>query len=153
MTREKAAAHPGILLLKLGRAAQRQCGQALKPSELTPRHLGALYELRGGPQSQQALGDAVGVDPSKLVGILNDLEAESLVVRRRDPDDRRRHIVELADEGRERLAAAERAIAEVEQRLLAGLTEEQRVQLAELLALVAETTDLHDELVDEPIQA
>ena len=51
--------------------------------------------------------EMIGVDPSKLVGLLNDLEAEGLIVRRRDPDDRRRHIVEVSKKGRTRLAAAE----------------------------------------------
>ena len=140
----------GMLLLKLGRSAQRQCRQALAADHLTPRHLAALYELRRGPLAQQALGEAVGADPSKLVGILNDLEAENLVSRRRDPEDRRRHIVELAPEGQERLAAAECQIAVIEDHLLSGLTEEQRAQLAELLALVKETSQL-DPLLDEPL--
>jgi DNA-binding MarR family transcriptional regulator len=147
-----AAPSVGMLLLKLGRSAQRQCTAALKPGELTPRHIAALFELRGGPMPQQALGDAVGADPSKLVGILNDLEAEKLVVRQRDPEDRRRHIVALADEGDKRLAEAERQIAAVEERLLSGLTEEQRAQLAELLMLVKETSGL-DPYLDEPLES
>lgn len=149
-TESQLAPSVGMLLLKLGRSAQLQCREALRADHLTPRHLAALYELRRGPMAQQALGDAVGADPSKLVGILNDLEAEELVIRRRDPEDRRRHIVEVSEEGRERLAAAECQIAIVEERLLAGLNEKQRAQLAELLMLVKETSRL-DPLLDEPL--
>jgi DNA-binding MarR family transcriptional regulator len=129
---------PGLLLGKLGRAAYVLFTDALKPIELTPRHLGALFVLREGPRSQQALIEAVGVDPSKLVGVLNDLEADSLVLRRRDPDDRRRHIVELSAEGEAKLQAAEQAVRELDERLLAGLDGDQRAQLFELLRQIAE---------------
>src|SRR3954462_8708531 len=99
----------GMLLVKLGKAAERRFEKALKPSGLTPRHLGVLFEVDAHPTSQQALIDSIGVDPSKLVGLLNDLEAEGLIVRRRDPEDRRRHIVELSKEARARLAAGKQA--------------------------------------------
>src|SRR5256885_6461975 len=93
----------GMLLVKLGRALQHGFNEALKPIELTPRHLQVLDELRQGPMSQQALADRVGADPTKLVGLLNDLEDRSLVLRRRDPVDRRRHIVENSREGEVRV--------------------------------------------------
>src|SRR3989442_6622915 len=125
----------GLLLVKLGRALQRRFNDALKPSELTPRHLQVLDELRQGPMSQQALADRVGVDPTKLVGLLNDLEGRQLVLRRRDPVDRRRHIVENSREGENRVAAALAAAAAVEDELLAGLDSEQRARLRELLVL------------------
>src|SRR6184192_129780 len=124
--------HPptaGMLLVKIGRAAERWYTEALKPSGLTPRHLGVLFELRAQPTSQQALIDSIGVDPSKLVGLLNDLEADGLIVRRRDPEDRRRHIVEVSKEGRARLAAAEKAAGEVEERLFASVDAAQREEL------------------------
>src|SRR5215213_11512506 len=106
-----------MLLVKVGRAAERWFTEELKPTGLTPKHVGVLFEVDARPTSQQALIDTIGVDPSKLVGILNDLEADGLIVRRRDPDDRRRHIVELSKEGRSRLGAAKRAKGAVEERL------------------------------------
>ena len=123
----------GMLLVKLGRAAEGWFTEALKPTGLTPRHLGVLFEVDAHPTSQQALIESIGVDPSKLVGLLNDLEAEGLIVRRRDPDDRRRHIVELSKEGRARLAAAKQAASKVEERLFVGLDAAQRKQLHGLL--------------------
>jgi DNA-binding MarR family transcriptional regulator len=127
----------GMLLVKLGRAAQRRFNEVLKPSELTPRHLQVLDELREGPLSQQALADRAGVDPTKLVGLLNDLEARHLVLRRRDPVDRRRHIVENSRKGEVQVDAALAAAAAVEDELLGALDSEQRAQLRELLALAA----------------
>ena len=132
----------GMLLAKIGRVAERWFTEALKPSELTPKHVGVLFQLRAQPTSQQALIESVGVDPSKLVGVLNDLEAEGLIVRRRDPADRRRHIVELSKEGRAHVAAAERAVAKVEERLFAGLDEEERAHLRRVLAKVADTSGI-----------
>jgi DNA-binding MarR family transcriptional regulator len=130
----------GMLLVKLGRAVERRFTEALKPSKLTPKHLGVLFEVRARSTTQQALCDSIGLDPSKLVGLLNDLEDEGLLVRRRDPADRRRHIVEVSKEGRARLAKAERAAKEVEEELFAGLDEDERRALHTLLARVADTS-------------
>jgi DNA-binding MarR family transcriptional regulator len=92
--------------------------------------------------SQQALADRVGVDPTKLVGLLNDLEGRHLVLRRRDAVDRRRHIVENSQEGEAQLDAALAVATAVEDELLAGLDGEQRAQLRELLVLAAESSGL-----------
>ena len=149
--RKLAPSYPptaGMLLVKIGHAAERWYTEALKPTGLNPRHVGVLFEVRARPTSQQALIESIGVDPSKLVGLLNDLEAEGLIVRRRDPDDRRRHIVEVSKKGRTQLAAAERAVAEVEERLFVGVDEKQRKQLLELLAQVADSSGVFEGCVD-----
>jgi DNA-binding MarR family transcriptional regulator len=143
----------GMLLAKLGRALQHGFNDALKPSELMPRHLQVLAELRQGPMSQQALADRVGVDPTKLVGLLNDLEGQRLVLRRRDPDDRRRHIVENSPEGEARVDAALAAAAAVEDEVLAALDGEQRARLRELLVLAAEGSVLAEPCTDPTLNA
>ena len=104
--------------------------------------------MRARPTSQQALIDTIGVDPSKLVGLLNDLEADGLIVRRRDPEDRRRHIVEVSKEGRARLAAAEKAAGEVEERLFASVDAAQREELLRALAQVADATGILEGCLD-----
>jgi DNA-binding MarR family transcriptional regulator len=139
----------GMLLVNLGRAVQRRFHDALKPSELTPRHMCVLDELRQGPMSQQALADRVGVDPTKLVGLLNDLEGRNLVLRRRDSADRRRHIVENSQEGEAHVDAALAVAAAVEDELLAALDAEQRAQLRELLILAAESSGLGERCAAE----
>ena len=98
----------GMLLVKIGKAAERRFAEALKPTGLTPRHLGVLFEVQARPTSQQDLIETIGVDPSKLVGLLNDLEADGLIVRKRDPEDRRRHIVEVSEQGSVRLEEAKK---------------------------------------------
>ena len=136
-----------MLLLKIGKAAERRFANALRPSGLTPRHLGVLFEVQACPTSQQALIETVGVDPSKLVGLLNDLEAEGLIVRKRDPQDRRRHIVEVSAKGSARLVDAKKIAAKVEEELLAGLDAAQREELL-VLAQVADTSGIFEGCVE-----
>jgi DNA-binding MarR family transcriptional regulator len=84
--------------------------------------------------SQQALGEALCVDANNLVLLLNELEAAELAERRRDPLDRRRHLVHITAAGRRALDRAERAQEAVEEQVLATLTGEERATLRELLA-------------------
>ncbi len=138
----------GMLLLKIGKAAERRFEKALKPTGLTPRHLGVLFEVQACPTSQQALIETIGVDPSKLVGLLNDLEAEGLIVRKRDSEDRRRHIVEVSAKGSARLEDAKKIAATVEEELLAGLDSGERAELLALLAQVADSSGIFEGCVE-----
>jgi MarR family transcriptional regulator, lower aerobic nicotinate degradation pathway regulator len=128
-----------VLINHLARIARRSSETALEPTGLRPRHLVALTILRDrGAMTQTALGEALRLDPTNLVGLLNELEQASLLERRRDPLDRRRHIVELADAGRATLAHAERALASVQDQVLAGLDEDERAALHALLVRATE---------------
>src|ERR1700761_7716500 len=108
------------LLNHLARLIRMRSEVELEPLGLRPRHLIALTMLRenGGVAGQQELAAALSVDRTNLVGLLNELEAEDLILRRRAAEDRRRHIVELTDQGGERLAAAEAAIGSAEDEIL-----------------------------------
>jgi MarR family transcriptional regulator, lower aerobic nicotinate degradation pathway regulator len=123
------------LLSHLARLIRMASQAELEPLGLRPRHLVALTVLRenGGVVGQQELATELQVDRTNLVGLLNELEAEGLILRRRFVGDRRRHIVELTAEGGERLAAAERAIGAAEDEVLGALSDRQREQLFELL--------------------
>ena len=151
-TETKQAPHyaptAGVLLLKIGKAAERRFEKALKPLGMTPRHLVVLFEVQACPTSQQALIDTIGVDASKLVGLLNDLEADGLIVRNRDPEDRRRHIVEVSAKGTARLEDAKQTAATVEEELLAGLDADQRAELLVLLAQVADSSGIFEGCVE-----
>jgi DNA-binding MarR family transcriptional regulator len=135
--------HAGFLLAQLGRAVTRQYRCALSPIGLKPRETQALLRLRDeGPMGQQALGAALDIDASNLVALLNDLEADGLISRRRDPDDRRRHVVDVSKRGAKLVDEVERAAAEVEDQFFAALDEDERVALQGLLARVARSTDV-----------
>jgi DNA-binding MarR family transcriptional regulator len=135
--------HAGFLLAQLGLAVTRQYRCALSPIGLKPRETQTLLRLRDeGAMSQQALGTALGIDASNLVALLNDLETAGLISRRRDPEDRRRHVVEISKRGTKLVGEVERAAAEVEDQFFAALDEDERVALQGLLARVARSADV-----------
>jgi len=86
-----------------------------------------------GSPTQQALAAALKTDRTNLIGLLNELESDGLILRRRSSDDRRRHIVELTAEGSQRLTQAEAALAAAEDEVLSALDAEQRELLYSLL--------------------
>jgi DNA-binding MarR family transcriptional regulator len=83
--------------------------------------------------TQQGLAAAVGIDRTNLVGLLNELEGQGLIARRRARDDRRRHIVELTEAGAQRLREVECALAAAEDEVLGALDAREREQLYLLL--------------------
>ncbi len=130
-----ARASAGPLLDHLGRLVRSGGESALARLGLRPRHLVALTILRdhGGEIRQQRMAAALQIDGTNLVGLLNHLEAAGLVERRRSPEDRRRHVVELTGAGRRRLAQAEDALAALEDELLGALDDGERETLYRLL--------------------
>jgi DNA-binding MarR family transcriptional regulator len=131
----------GALLHHLARRMRLRTEAVLAPVGLRPRHLVALTVLRDRPDcSQQALAATLEMDGTNIVGLLNELEAEKLIERRRSPEDRRRHMVELTDAGAEQLAAVEDALAAVENEVLGALDESQRETLYSLLLQAARGT-------------
>src|SRR4051812_2459907 len=126
-----------MLLMHLGRDVDAQLRRQLSAHGLTPRHGFTLSHLcEHGPTSQQSLLDVLDVDPSVLVAILNDLENAGLAERKRDPEDRRRHIVEMSEQGRTALTAMHAAIDAIERDLLADLSPADAEQLRALLLKV-----------------
>lgn len=128
------------LLDHLARVGRRAAEASMAPGGLRPRHLVALTLLHDhGPQSQQSLGDTLRLDPSNVVGLLNELEERDLVLRRRDPADRRRHIVEISTTGARELGRAQDRLLDVEDQLFASLSGEERATLHALLTRAAGT--------------
>jgi DNA-binding MarR family transcriptional regulator len=126
------------LLNHLSRVARREADTLLDDRGLRPRHVVALTLLRDhGAVSQQGLAEALRLDPSNLVGLLNELEQADLVSRTRDPSDRRRHIVQLAPQGLIALQDAEQRLACVEDRVLGALSGAERDTLHALLLRAA----------------
>ncbi|GAA4559524.1 MarR family winged helix-turn-helix transcriptional regulator [Planotetraspora kaengkrachanensis] len=132
----------GALLDQLARRVRLRSESVLAPLGLRVRHLIALTVLRDrGGCTQQALATTLEIDGTNIVGLLNDLEAENLIARRRSPEDRRRHVVELTDAGAKRLAKAEFALAAVEDEVFAALSDAQREALYGLLQQALGTGD------------
>lgn len=133
------ASHQSLALLNhLSRVARREADAVLDLGGLRPRHMVALTLLRDhGAVSQQGLAEALRLDPSNLVGLLNELEQRGLLSRTRDRDDRRRHIVELAPQGEAALQEVEQRLACVEDRVLGALSAQERDTLHTLLLRAA----------------
>jgi DNA-binding MarR family transcriptional regulator len=124
----------GALLDYLARRIRLRAESVLAPLGLRPRHLVALTVLREqGECSQQALSATLEMDGTNVVGLLNELEAARLIERRRSPEDRRRHVVDLTETGTALLAKAEFALAGVEDEVLAALDTAERETLYGLL--------------------
>jgi DNA-binding MarR family transcriptional regulator len=131
-----------VLLDHLARRMRLRAESVLAPLGLRPRHLVALTVLRGhGGCSQQALATLLEMDGTNVVGLLNELEAKELIERRRSPEDRRRHVVELTDTGLQCLVRAEFALATVEDEVLRALDDTQRETLYSLLQQAAANGD------------
>jgi DNA-binding MarR family transcriptional regulator len=121
------------LLTRLAKMVYRRSSE--ERLGMTLRHFVTLSYLRDHPSApQQDLGDALCVDASNLVLLLNELESAELAERRRDPSDRRRHLVRLTASGDAALQRAEAAQEEIEAELLHTLSPDERATLRMLLA-------------------
>jgi DNA-binding MarR family transcriptional regulator len=130
---------PTLLMIKLGRITMHRFTEALEPYGIRPRHLAALIELRdSGELSQQTLCGQMHLDPTNLVAILNDLEQRGYAKRHRDPDDRRRHLVEVSPKGLAVIEKVSAVMDGVENELLDGFEPAEREQFEELLASIWE---------------
>jgi DNA-binding MarR family transcriptional regulator len=124
---------PMLLLPRLAKQILRRGNEELLG--MSPKLMLALSYLQdrgGGPQ--QELCDALGVDANMVVLLLNELEDKGYVERRRDPDDRRRHRVQITKQGQAALARTEPARRAVEEEILGALSAEERATLANLLS-------------------
>src|SRR5206468_10983644 len=132
-------ASTAFLLKRLGFAAKEQAAAAYASSGLHPYHHAVLVVLdEGSRETQGAIADALGYDRGQLVGLLDELEDRGLVERRRDPTDRRRHIVRLTPAGKRALAKLRALALRLEDDFLASLDEAERAQLHALLRRLAE---------------
>src|SRR5436309_2826413 len=137
---------PTLLMIKLGRITMHRFTEALAPFGIRPRHVAALIELRDhGEVTQQSLCGQLHVDPTNLVAILNELERKGLATRRRDPEDRRRHLVEVSKKGIAVIERVSEVMDGVEDDLLDGLEPAEREQLEGLLTSIWERSGGYEE--------
>jgi len=124
----------GQLLFRLWRASHTRTAEALESLGLTTA-LFALLNVVGAHEGaiQQEIGAAMGIDPSTMVSLIDQLEAEGLAKRRPRPTDRRAREVVITPKGRRVLKQARQLALQVEDDVLRGLTASERGQLLTLL--------------------
>jgi DNA-binding MarR family transcriptional regulator len=148
---------PMLLMIKLGRITMHRFTEALAPYGIRPRHVAALIELRdSGELTQQALSAHLHLDPTNLVAILNDLEERGYATRRRDPDDRRRHLVEVTKKGIAVIEKVSEVMDAVEEELLSGLDPAEREALEDALTTIWEVSGGYEawsQVADQPEDA
>ncbi|MFZ0387592.1 MAG: MarR family winged helix-turn-helix transcriptional regulator [Solirubrobacteraceae bacterium] len=124
----------GQLFFRLWRASHTRTEDLLNSIGLTPA-LFALLNVLGARDGaiQQQLSSDMGIDPSAMVKLINELENNGLAERRRRPGDRRAWEVTITPQGRRSLERARALVTQVEDELLSGLTTADRRQLLTLL--------------------
>jgi DNA-binding MarR family transcriptional regulator len=125
---------PGVtvLLTQLSRVVYRRTSEDLLGMRM--KEFVILAHLREhAPIPQQELSEMLCIDANNLVLLLNELESKGFALRRRDPTDRRRHLVEITDDGLAAFEKAELGIESVEDVVLASLSDRERVALQDLL--------------------
>ncbi|HUA06255.1 MAG TPA: MarR family winged helix-turn-helix transcriptional regulator [Solirubrobacteraceae bacterium] len=121
-----------VMLLRLAKVIHKRSTEERLGIKL--RQLMLLSYLRhGAPALQQQLCESLWLDPNNCVLLLNEMEEMGYVERRRDPADRRRHVVDITDEGRVALERAERAQETIGDELLSALSDDERATLRSLL--------------------
>jgi DNA-binding MarR family transcriptional regulator len=132
-----------FLLTQLGTHAARRFGERIAPLGITPPHAGILRMIATIPEcSQQQLAERLGILPSRMVILIDELAEKGLVERRRSVSDRRNYELQLTQTGRETLEKMFQLAGEHEADLLAALTADERTSLARLCQKVADQQGL-----------
>jgi DNA-binding MarR family transcriptional regulator len=131
-----------FLLKRMGFRLKERSIQAYEATGLSPYDHGVLALLdEQAVETQAMIADALGYDRSHLVGVLDDLEARELIARRRDPSDRRRHLVTLTPAGKDTLEQLRAVAKQVDDEFFEPLSAEERKELFTLLARIARHHD------------
>jgi DNA-binding MarR family transcriptional regulator len=124
----------GQLFFRLWRASHTRVGEELAAIDLTPALFAILNFLRAREGTiQQEIGSAMGIDPSTMVALIDQLEDAGLAKRRPRPTDRRAREVVITAKGHRMLERGRQIAMEVEDEVLRGLTATERAQLLALL--------------------
>ncbi len=137
-----------FLLAQVGGLAAMRFGERVAEAGVTPPQAGLLRVVAAEPgRTQQAVAVQLGLLPSRLVALVDELEGRGLVERRRDPTDRRNSALFITAAGKAMLRDIGRVAQAHGEEFLAPLTDKQRTTLTELLTRLAQhhelTADVH----------
>jgi DNA-binding MarR family transcriptional regulator len=135
---KELVASSGFLLARLGLAFKSRALERIEAEGFEPHQYSLLAIVAEGARpTQAAIADALALDPSRLVALLDSLEERDLIERQRDPLDRRRHVVSITPEGERRLERLRAVAKELEDEFFGALDENDRVAFHELLVRLA----------------
>lgn len=133
----------GFLLSQLGAHAATVFADQVRALGVTASEAGVIRIIaRSSTLTQRELADRLGIVPSRVVALVDGLEAKGLAQRTRGTTDRRAQYVDLTDKGRALLGELRTAAEAQEAALTAGLDERQQTELHELLATLSGTLGL-----------
>lgn len=135
------AGRPGALLTIAARTGQELARRRLSPLGLTVQLCGVLNLLAEGPISQQEVGEQLGIDRTTVFELMDGLERKGVVVRRRNPRDRRSYAVSLTPQGRTVQKKAARAFDAAADEFFAPLKEAELAALSRMLSQLIATAD------------
>jgi DNA-binding MarR family transcriptional regulator len=136
-----------FLLKRLGMKAKEGSMAAYEELGLHPYHHAILAVLdEGSRETQGAIADALGYDKGQLVGLLDELEAGGLIERRRDQNDRRRHVVQMTAAGRKTLRQLRTLSLRLENEFFSSLDPAERDRFHAQLLRLAEQHVPHCQL-------
>jgi DNA-binding MarR family transcriptional regulator len=136
----EVAEFAGQLFFRLWRASHTRVAEAFESIGLTPALFGVLNLLGARKGAiQQEIGAAMGIDPSTMVSLIDQLEAAGLAERRPHPTDRRARAIAITPKGRRLLEKGRQMSMQVEDEVLGGLTAAERRELITLLRRALDT--------------
>jgi DNA-binding MarR family transcriptional regulator len=127
------ANRPGALLTIAARTGQELARRRLTPLGLTVQMCGVMNLLAEGPISQQGLGEQLGIDRTTVVELIDELEKQGVVERRRNPADRRSYALHLTTKGRSVQKRAALAFDAAADEVFAPLAPAEQKALADML--------------------
>jgi DNA-binding MarR family transcriptional regulator len=132
------------LLTRLSRLVYRRATEDVIGVRLK-QFIALDYLREQGCTGQQVFGQALMLDPNNCVILLNDLEEDGYIERRRDPTDRRRHMVEMTPAGARALKRAEVNLETIEDDVIGNLDASERATLRDLLHKALEGAKADDD--------
>jgi DNA-binding MarR family transcriptional regulator len=142
-TEPEIAEFAGQLFFRLWRGSHTRVAAAFESVGLTPALFAVLnYIAAHEGATQRAIGSAMGIDPSTMVSLLDELQSTGLASRRRHPTDRRAYAITITSKGRRALERARALANQAEDEVLGGLSAAERQELLDLMRRALEAAPL-----------